>query len=388
MPVFVTILIISILSGAEVDLFIPSFPELQKVFHLSPFLVQLTLSVNFIAYCICSLFAGALGDRFNRRQVILVSLVAFVCGSILCVTAINYPMLITGRFLQGLGIAGPCVLAYAVISDLYPPAKQAGLMAILNGLTSGAMAFAPVLGSYVTLYLGWRANFMLLLLLSVVCLIASYFYIPIRHGDPNISLSPKAYLPLLRSAKLMTFLLGFCCLATTYWVFIGMAPILYMHALGVPLHEFGLYQGVLAGSFSIVSLLSARIMQRFGQKRCLALGVWLTFICLPLLLGLILFDARQPWVITAVMVLFSVAAVFPVNILYPLSLTVIENTKGRTTALFMALRLILTAVGLEVTSYFYQGTFVSLGIALIILLGMGLLFIQRLRAKGWVTLEK
>ena len=37
---FLTILIMCILAGAEVDLFIPSFPELQRVFGLSPFLVE------------------------------------------------------------------------------------------------------------------------------------------------------------------------------------------------------------------------------------------------------------------------------------------------------------------------------------------------------------
>jgi DHA1 family bicyclomycin/chloramphenicol resistance-like MFS transporter len=43
---FITILLIQILAGMEIDLFIPSFPELQKVFCLSPFLVQLTLIVS------------------------------------------------------------------------------------------------------------------------------------------------------------------------------------------------------------------------------------------------------------------------------------------------------------------------------------------------------
>lgn len=387
MPVFITILLISILSGAEVDLFIPSFPELQRVFGLSPFMVQLTLSVNFIAYCVCSLFAGTLGDRFNRRQIIVISLVVFVIGSVLCASAVNFPMLVMGRFLQGLGIAGPCVLAYAVISDLYPVAKQAALMGILNGLTSGAMAIAPILGSYITLYFGWRANFILLLLLGITCLVVGYLYIPNRQGDATVSLSPKAYLPLLRSTKLMTFLLSFCFLATTYWVFIGMAPILYMHALEVPLKEFGLYQGVLAGAFAIGSLFSGRILQRFGQKPCLMTGVWLTFLCVPLLIGLVLFHVQHAWAITAIMVLFSVAVIFPINILYPLSMVVIENTKGRTTALFMAMRLTLTAIGLQVTSYFYQGTFIPLGIALIIFLVVGLLFVRHLLVKKWVMLD-
>src|SRR4051812_1297398 len=107
---FFTVLMICILAGAEVDLFTPSFPELQRIFHLSPFMVQFTLSANFVAYCICSLFAGTLGDRYSKRSVILVSLGVFTLGSLLCVSALNYSTLIIGRILQGAGISGPAVL--------------------------------------------------------------------------------------------------------------------------------------------------------------------------------------------------------------------------------------------------------------------------------------
>ncbi len=68
---FFTALCIALLAGMEVDLFVPSFPELTHVFQLTPFMVQLTLSLNFIAYCTCALFTGALGDRFGRRPVLL-----------------------------------------------------------------------------------------------------------------------------------------------------------------------------------------------------------------------------------------------------------------------------------------------------------------------------
>ena len=53
---FFTIFVMYTLCGAEIDLFVPSFPELQKVFNLSPFMVELTLGVNLVAHCLTSLF--------------------------------------------------------------------------------------------------------------------------------------------------------------------------------------------------------------------------------------------------------------------------------------------------------------------------------------------
>jgi DHA1 family bicyclomycin/chloramphenicol resistance-like MFS transporter len=385
---YLTILIIGILTGAEVDLFIPSFPELQKIYDLSPFLVQLTLSVNFIAYCVCSLFAGALGDRYNRRTVILVSLAVFVVGSLFCVFSMNYSMLIVGRFLQGAGMAGPAVMGYVIIADQYPIEKQAAMLGTLNGMVTLMMALAPVLGSYVNLYFSWRGNFVILLGLGIVCLILGYFVIPYRAGDKAVSLSPKTYLPLLASKKLMTFVWGIGFLVVPYWVFIGMAPILYMEDMGVDIRHFGFYQGAIAGVFSVVSIFSPKILERFGQMNCLSYSKKISFVAAIGALIMTLLDVHHPLIITGLMLVFAGAVVFPINILYPLSLELVENAKSRTAALIQGLRLLLTAFFLELISYFYTGKFMPIGLAIFFTTMISLLFIRKIFHRGWAKVPE
>lgn len=60
--VLATIILMDLLVGMEFDLFVPSFPELQKHFTLTPFWVEALLSVNFLGYCISLFFVGALAD--------------------------------------------------------------------------------------------------------------------------------------------------------------------------------------------------------------------------------------------------------------------------------------------------------------------------------------
>lgn len=387
MLLFFTILLIEMLAGMEVDIFIPSFPELQHTFHLSPFLVQFMLSANLAAYCICSIFAGALGDRYNRRHVILVSLCLFFVGSILCVFAPTYPILLMGRVLQGIGMAGPAVLAYPIISDHYPIEKQAAMLGILNGATTLAMAFAPVIGSYVNFYFHWQGNFFILLVCSMICLVLGYFFIPHHTGDKTVSLSPKTYGPLFRSVKFNTFLAAVCFLIVPYWVFIGMAPILYMQNLGVGLKAFGYYQGAIAAVFSIVCFVSPAILSRFGKKQCLYAGMALCLLSALYMLILVFLPHPQPFLITLAAMCMAAGAVFPANILFPLSLMVLENSKGRATALLMAMRLLFTAVVLSVVSYFYTGTFTVIALSMIILLALSVFFTMRLLSKKWVSLE-
>lgn len=387
MLLFFTILVISILSGAEVDLFIPSFPELQKIFHLSPFMVQFMLSANLVAYCLCSLFSGALGDRYNRRHIMLISLLLFLLGSLLCVVASNYPVLVMGRILQGIGMAGPSVLSYPLISDNYSIEKQAAMLGSLNGGTTLAMAFAPVIGSYVNLFSGWRGNFVVLLALSAFCLVMGFFVIPNRPGNPEISLSPKTYWPLICSKQFLTFMLAVSLFATAYWIFIGMAPILYMQNLDVPLAYFGFYQGAVCSIFAIICFISPHLLFKFGQKRCLYAGMALSILSVFFLIGLLVSATQNPLLITLVAMLMGAGAVFPMNILFPLALTVVPDAKGRATAFFMAARLVLTAVMLELVSYFYVGTFFPIGLTMIIFLSISMLCIVQLLSKKWVVLQ-
>lgn len=372
---FITVALILILYGAEIDIFIPSFPELQKVFDLTPFLVQQTLSVNLIAYCVFCLITGVLGDRFNRRTLILTSLTVFLIGSLCCIFATSFNMLLCGRLLQGIGIAAPSSLAWVVLIDEYPRDKQAGVMGIVNGIMTLAVAIAPVVGCYVNLFFNWRANFAIIGLLSVLCLITSFFIIPSKPGNDAVSISFNAYWPLLRHRKLMSMIFGVCLINAPYWVFVGMAPILYMEAMGVSLQHFGLYQGSLSVLFGAVSLLSPKLLEHFGHKNCFNFGKWICFISGLLIIVIGLLKINNPLVITCVLLLFSLGAVFPMNILYPISLEVIANSKAKAAALTQALRLVITASLLEVVSYFYQDNFMSLSVGMFVCLMGGVYLI-------------
>jgi MFS transporter, DHA1 family, multidrug resistance protein len=84
--ILITVIIMDLLTGMEFDLFVPSFPEIQNQFKLTPFWVEALLSVNFIGYCMSLFFVGGLADRYGRKPIILLGLATFVIGSILCLS--------------------------------------------------------------------------------------------------------------------------------------------------------------------------------------------------------------------------------------------------------------------------------------------------------------
>jgi DHA1 family bicyclomycin/chloramphenicol resistance-like MFS transporter len=70
----------------------------------------------------------------------------------------------------------------------------------------------------------------------------------------------------------------------------------------------------------------------------------------------------NPLFITLAFVPFVIGQIIPSNVLYPLYLNLMPESKGRLTALIQGGRLVFASIGLQVSGYFYQGSFFNIGI--------------------------
>lgn len=372
-----TVILMDILTGMEFDLFVPSFPELQNYFHLSAFWVELSLSVNFIAYCISLFIVGELADRYGRKPIIILGLLTFIVGSILCLSIPDYSIFLIGRFLQGLGIAAPSILSFLIIADLYPVKKQQFLLAMLNSSLNTAAATAPVIGSYITHFFHWQGNFITLLLLGCLIFLMTLFFIP--HVQLLSKKKPllQGYVKIFQSAPLIILMIYFMFMFVPYWIFVGISPLLYMKDLGVTLEHFGYYQGSLALTFALGSLVFGFMMHRYDHKKLLLIANQIFILSFIAIVFVTFRHEFNPLFITLAFIPFVIGQIIPSNVLYPLYLNLMPETKGRLTALIQGGRLIFASIGLQVAGLVYDGSFHPIGliIAGIILAGIAVMFL-------------
>lgn len=369
-----TVILMDVLSGMELDLFVPSFPELQMQFALSAFEVEALLSLNFIGYCLGFFGVGGLADRYGRKPMILIGLIIFIFGSLLCLGAPSYLFLLIGRFLQGLGIAAPAILSFLIVADVYPLQKQQSLLAILNGIINLSIGAAPVIGSYVTLHFHWKGNFSVLLGLGIVTFGMTLFCVPPspRPSNPQ-TLSPRGYFPIFH-VKPLRLLLGHIISQTVpYWIFVGIAPLLYIKTLGVSLVDFGYYQGSLAFLFAIGSLFSGLAINRFPTKTLLLFSAYIFLFGFVTLGWATLAKNPSPLEITLAFLPFVMGQIFPGAILFPLALNFLPHSKGKIAALIQGGRLIFSALGLQLAGYLYRGSFRETGLILLVFMGIAIL---------------
>jgi DHA1 family bicyclomycin/chloramphenicol resistance-like MFS transporter len=355
-----------LLVGMEFDLFVPSFPLLQHTFDLSPSQVEALLSVNFLGYCLGIPLVGTLSDRHGRKPLILWGLGLFILGSLLCLFGENYGMLISGRLIQGLGISAPGILSFLIIADKFPLKKQQTLMGLLNASMNLACALAPVLGSFLTLYFGWKGNFTALLILGVFSLFMVCFAFKeepkIKTITPQIFSIRQDYRKMLSSKPLRLLMFYIIAMVVPYWIFVGMSPLLYMKELGVSLAHFGYYQGLQAFSFAVGSLIFGIITHQVSHRKFLIYSNILAGLSLIILLSLAIFKIQSaPW-LTFGLLLFVIGQIVPSSILYTLSLNMIPEIKGSISGFIQGMRLILSALSLQLAAWTYDGTFFSTGL--------------------------
>lgn len=362
----ITIIILDILGAAETDIIVPSFPELQSYFNLTPSWVEALLSVNFVGYLLSLFYVGHLSDRYGRKPVILVGLITFVIGSIVCRWAETYNILLAGRFLQGIGVAAPAVLCFVIIADTYPLKKQQSLMAVLNGLVNVAVGTAPVVGSYISIYFHWQGNFMVLLILGLISLIMTISFIPNAKKPPKHK--SVSTLGVFKSKTMMLMVVNIVFGFLVYWIFIGISPLLYMKDLGVSLSQFGFYQGVLALVFSIGSIISGSIISRFDHRKLLNISSKTYTLSLLFIAWVTFIDSHNPLLITLAVLSFIVSSIIPGAIIFPLCLNYMPKIKGKVSAILQGGRLILAVLGLQLAGHFYQGSFQSTGVILTIVI--------------------
>lgn len=375
---FIIVLLVTISAG-EIDICVPSFPEISDQFGLSVFKAELLLGVNLLAHCVGSFFAGNLGDRYGKKRVITVGLLIFIFGSLLCFVAPSYWVLLSARMIQGLGVALPMVLGPLILMDYTPKSQHQKSMSMLNGFCTLALATAPTLGSYTTLYFGWRFNFALLTFLGAIAF--AFFVTGIRSDsvtDQKVSLSIREYWPIFQSPVLVTYIVGLCLMIGLYYTFVAMAPMVYVKSFGVSLKDLGLYQGTLTLVFGVLSIFNDAIVRRIGKAVAFFGSMTLISLFLLSCTYVTLFNVQSPAVITAVFLVLSIGAVYPVNCVYVLALNHLPQAEGRTSAVITVSKWVFSVIGFQLASYLYAGNFVSTGLVSILMGCLGILLIGKM----------
>ncbi|NKB76195.1 MAG: MFS transporter [Gammaproteobacteria bacterium] len=129
---------------------------------------QLIISLVFLGMACGQFLFGPISDSVGRKSPVMIGLLLFTIGSIISAIAISWEWMLMGRFVQGLGAAGPRTLASAIVRDQYSGNDMAKIMSLVMMVFIMVPVLAPALGQGILVVSNWRMIFWMFVGLSVI----------------------------------------------------------------------------------------------------------------------------------------------------------------------------------------------------------------------------
>ncbi|MEM7797796.1 MAG: MFS transporter [Chloroflexota bacterium] len=121
---------------------------------------------------------GRLSDSLGKRRLLLAGITLFVFGGLMATFSTSLAMLILGRFLQGVGVAGNVPLSLALISEVFAQQDRGKAMGLWSTMGPITGVVGPVLAGLIVARWGWRGSFIPPLFFGVLGLAVIFWMIP------------------------------------------------------------------------------------------------------------------------------------------------------------------------------------------------------------------
>jgi EmrB/QacA subfamily drug resistance transporter len=335
-----------------------AIPAMAASLQVTPLSLKAVVTSYIISLAVGIPVSGWVADRFGTRRVFFFAVSLFTVASVLCGLAVNVPMLVATRILQGIGAAMMMPVGRLTIIRTFAKSE---LLVAMNFVIIPALIgplLGPTVGGLIVHWLSWREIFFVNVPVGIAALYVIHRYMPDyrgEHGRPldvvglilfgsgtallswllevfgehTLDPTTAAILTLIAAALLVGYFLHArgakypllklalfrvrtfrVSVAGGFVTRLGVGglpfllPLLYQLGLGMPAWQAGLLMMPAAASAMGMKFVSVRILKRFGYRRVLIVNTVMMGITVGLFSRI---DASTP---VAVIVLLGLAQGF------------------------------------------------------------------------------
>ncbi|WP_296057178.1 MFS transporter [uncultured Amphritea sp.] len=255
----------------------PILPQLQQEFSLTTLEVSWSFTVTTLMLGLSLLFYGPLSDAVGRRVLMLVSMAGVCVCTLLLSRVESFSELVLLRGLQGMFLGGLPAIAIAYMGDEY--SRKALLLAVglyISGNSLGGIS-GRLIGGFIGDWLGWTDLFLVMGLLSCICMLLFWWLLPASRQFSPQPLNLSAMVSRLRDhltnpLLLLVYLVG----GLNFFIFINQYSYITFVLSDAPYHLSPVWIGLLFLTYltgTVGSTLSGRMAQQIGQLNCIKMGI-------------------------------------------------------------------------------------------------------------------
>lgn len=131
---------------------------------------------------------GRLADLAVRQRILMACLGIFVVGSAVTALAVELPVLVGGRLLQGIGGGGLVPATLALVAQLWPAGRRGTPLGVVGAVQEIGSVLGPLVGAAILAVSDWRMIFWLNAIAGVVLAVQ----IRVIGGSPEVDTEPRS----------------------------------------------------------------------------------------------------------------------------------------------------------------------------------------------------
>jgi DHA1 family bicyclomycin/chloramphenicol resistance-like MFS transporter len=371
------------LTAFSIDAMLPALPQIGSDLNVqNPNSRQLVISIIFLGLALGQLFFGPLSDKTGRKPAIYGGYALYIAGALLSLFAISFPIMLMGRFLQGVGVSAPRAVTLALVRDRFEGRAMARVMSFIMTTFILIPMIAPSLGQVILLNLGWRSIFGSFILLAAITLVWFALRMPetlaLENQAPfSLSRIIFATREILKIRTALGYTISAGLISGAFIGYLNSSQQIFQEQYALR-ELFPLFFGTIALSLGVAFLLNARLVTRLGMR---FLVKWALFFILGLsLVGLViaLLAAGQPqlWIFMAYLML----TFFCVGLLFgnqnSLAMEPLGHMAGIGAAIVGSLSTLISMPLGTIIGQSYNGTILPFIIGMIVLTGLAILVVR------------
>ena len=298
-------------------------PAMAQSLQVTPLSLKAVVASYILSLAVCIPVSGWMADRYGTRRVFSIAVGLFTFSSVLCGLALNAPMLVAARILQGVGAAMMMPVGRLTIIRTFPKSE---LLRAMNFVIIPALIgplLGPTVGGLIVHWVSWRYIFFVNVPMGLLALWLARRHMPDYRGDAARPLDVVGLVLFGSGTALLSWLLEIfgehridatsaavllllcvSLLAAYVWharetphpllrlrlfrvrtfrisvvggfvtrLGVGgmpfLLPLLYQIGLGMPAWQSGLLMMPAAAAAMFMKVISARVLARFGYRRIL-----------------------------------------------------------------------------------------------------------------------
>jgi DHA2 family multidrug resistance protein-like MFS transporter len=176
--VLISLILVAAVANLNLAVANVALPDIGKAFDAGQTGLNLVAVGYSLGLAASVLYFGALGDRYGRKQLLLLGTGLSIPASLLAAFAPSIEVLFLARLLGGMsaGMAFPTTLA--LITALWSGPERTKAIALWSALGGAISALGPLLSGALLTQFDWGSVFVVTLPLAVVALYMAYRYVP------------------------------------------------------------------------------------------------------------------------------------------------------------------------------------------------------------------